>query len=72
MRSISPEIYLSRSSRTLISSAGGSSAIGGIGVKGFFAIVQQRYGKSSIFAPELILTVYKKALKMYYVSIIKQ
>jgi hypothetical protein len=52
MRSISPDRYLSRISAALISSAGGSSAIGGIGVNGFFAMMQQRYGKSSIFAPD--------------------
>ena len=38
IRSISPERYLSRISLTLISSAGGSSAIGGMGINGFFAM----------------------------------
>jgi len=41
IRSISPERYFSRISDTFISSAGGSSAIGGMGVKGFFAIAVQ-------------------------------
>ena len=46
MRSISPDRYWSNISLTLISSAGGSSAIGGMGVNCFFSIVVQRYLKN--------------------------